>query len=227
MRKLLPFLLVLLLLSLLTAVASAHALSMPALPGNLAAAAAEEDEEAEEAEAGKEGESAEEDEAEEDSCAIEDEEDVQLCAEIAEEERESEEAEECVIEDATANLVPHPGNDTMALAIRYEAFAPAAAMVEVRLHGSTGRLRLGSDHAHLRRSGVYRKTFVLGEKKMDRALGAREFEVELQALDTPRYCRLDLTGAPRRAKRSLRAGAPGRSGDRGRTHGRSGRARLR
>jgi hypothetical protein len=220
MRKLLPILVVLLLLSLLTAAASAHALNVPGLPGDPVADLEDEAEE-------PETEEADEAEAEEDGCTIEDEEDVQLCAEIAAEERESEEAEECVIEDATAKLVPHPGTDTIELTIHYESFAPVAAVVEAQLRGPKGRLRLGADHTHLRRAGVYRKSFVLGEKKMDRALGAREFEVELRALNTPRYCRLELNGAPRRAKRSLRAGAPGRSGDRGRTHGRSGRARLR
>jgi hypothetical protein len=220
MRKLPPLLLVLLLVSLLTGAASAQALSLPGLPGESPPAAEDEPEE-------PETEESDEPEAGEDGCAIEDEEDVQLCTEIDAEERESEEAEECVIEDATAKLVPHPGNDTVELTIRYESFAPAAAVVEAQLRGSRGKLRLGADHTHLRRAGVYRKSFVLGEKKMNRALGAREFEVELRALNTPRYCRLDLTGAPRRAKRSLRAGAPGRSGDRGRTHGKSGRARLR
>jgi hypothetical protein len=219
MRKLLPLLLVLLLLSLLTAAASAHALSVPGLPADSPTA----EKEAEEPEADE----ADEAEAEEYGCTIEDEEDVQLCAEIAAEERESEEAEACVIEDASAKLVPHAGNDTIELTIHYEAFAPVAALVEARLRGSKGKLRLGADHTHLRRAGVYRKSFVLSEKKMDRALGAREFEVELRALNTPRYCRLELNGAPRRAKRSLRAGAPGRSGDQGPTRGKSGRDRPR
>jgi hypothetical protein len=220
MRKLLPLLLVLLLLSLLTAAASAHALSVPELPGDPPAAVEDEAEE-------PETEEADDPDTEEDGCTIEDEEDVQLCAEIAEEERESEEAEECVIEDATAKLVPRPSSDTVELTIHYESFAPVAAVVEAHLRGSKGKLRLGADHAHLRRAGVYRKSFVLGEKKMDRALTAREFEVELRAVNTPRYCRLELNGAPRRAKRSLRAGAPGRSGDRGRTPGKSAPARLR
>ena len=224
MRKLLPFLLVLLLLSLLTAAASAHALSLPVLPGDPAAATGEEDEETE---TDDEGETGEEGEAEEDGCVIEDEEDVQLCAEIAEEERELEEAEACVIEDATAKVAAHPGDSTVQLTIHYEALVPAAVAIGARLRGSQGRLHLGSRHAHFRRAGVYRDSFALGEKQMERALTAREFTIELKAVNTPRYCRLDLKGAPRPAKRSLRAGAPGRSGDRGRTHGKSGRGRLR
>jgi hypothetical protein len=211
MRKLL--LLPAALLLALFGAAPAQALTMPVDPVSIVAMP---DEEGDEADTGDEGEI----EGEEDGCAIEDEEDVQLCAEIAAEERESEEAEECVIEDATAKLVPHPGNDTVQLALRYEAFAPAAVAIEARLLGSKGKLRLGTGRAHLRRAGVYRKTFVLSEKEMGRALGARQFEVELQALNTPRYCRLDLNGAPRRAKRSLHAGAPGRSGGPARTRGR-------
>jgi hypothetical protein len=199
MRKLLlPLLLVILLLSLLTAAASAQALSVP----GLATISSEDPEEAEASDGAEETE--EGDEGEEEGCVIEDEEDVQLCAEIAKEERESEQAEECAIEDATAKLAPHPGNDTVGLAIRYQALTPVTVAIEARLRGSKGRLRLGADHAHLRRSGVYRKTFVLGERQMERALEAREFEVVLRALNAPRYCGLELNGAPRRAKRSLR-----------------------
>lgn len=210
-KLLLPLLLVLLLLSLLTAAASAQALSLPDLPGNPPGAANEESDEA-----GDESES----EDEEDGCASEDEEDVQLCAETAEEERESEEAEECVIGDATAKLAPHPGNNTVGLAIRYESFAPATVVVEARLRGAKGRLRLGAEHAHFRRAGVYRDNFLLNEREMERALAAREFTIELQALNTPRYCRLDLNGAPRRAKRSRPAGEPDRSGGRAPTRDR-------
>ena len=91
MRKLLPFLLVLL-VSPLTVAAPAHALSLPTLPGNLAAAATEEDEELEAGDEVEDGEEAET-EGEEAGCTVEDGEEAQLCAEIAEEERESEEAE--------------------------------------------------------------------------------------------------------------------------------------
>jgi hypothetical protein len=196
MRKL-ALLLALLLLSALVPAAAAQGLSLPAIPADLAAATSEE---GDEDEAGEEGELEVETEDEDGDCTIEDEEDAQLCAEIAAEERETEEAEECLIEDATAKLVPHPGSDTVDLAIHYESLAPAAVRVEAQLRGSKGRLRLGADRAHLRRAGVYRKSFVLSDKEMDRALGARQFEVELQAVNTPRYCRLDLNGAPRRPK---------------------------
>ncbi len=215
MRKLLPFLLVLLSLSLLT-VASAHALSLPGLPGESPAAAEDEAEEPE----GEEAEGPETEEGEldlEEACEAGDEDG---CEEL-------EGDEECVLEEATAKVAPHPGDDTVQLTVHYEAFAPAAVAIDARLHGSRGRLHLGSRHTRFRRAGVYRESFALGEKQMERALAAREFSVELKAVNTPRYCRLDLTGAPLRAKRSRRAGAPGRSGDRGRTRGKSARDRLR
>jgi hypothetical protein len=192
----------------------AQALSLPPLP----TAADEEGDEAETADESG-GEEDEEGEASDD-CVIEDEEDVQLCAEIAAEEREEAEAEECVLEDATARVSANPGNETVALVIRYQADAPASVAIDARLHGGKGSVRLGADHARFRRAGTFRNTFVLGEKRMQRVLAAREFEVELQAINTPRYCRLDLNGAPRRAKRSLRAGAPGRSGGPAPTRGR-------
>jgi len=216
MRK--PLLLLLLALLTLGAVAvPAQALSLPLPPVPLAAP----DEEADEPEAADESGPDEGEEAEaSDECVIEDEEDVELCAEIAAEEREEAEAEECVLEDATARVSANPGNDTVALTISYEADTPASIAIDARLRGSKGSVHLGADHARFRRAGTFRDTFLLGEKRMDRVLATREFDVELQAVGTPRYCRLDLNGALHRAKRSLRAGAPGRSGDRGPTRGR-------
>jgi hypothetical protein len=211
MRKL-PLLLILCLLSLFAVAAPAQALALPVVGGNPTEPADEETDEAEDGE--------DETEAEEDGCTIEDEEDVPLCAEIAEEERESEEAEECVLEDATAKLAALPGNQTVQLVIRYKALAPASVAIDARLRGPHGGLHLGAEHTHFRRGGVFRDNFVLGEKQMQRALAAREFTVTLQAVNTPRYCRFNLEGAPRRAKRPLHAGGRGRSGGRARTHGR-------
>jgi hypothetical protein len=210
------FLLPLLLASLVLAAAAgpAQALSLPLPPLPLAA-----EEEADAAEAGDES-VAEDDESEESGeCTIEDEEDVQLCAEIAAEEAEEARAEECVLEDATARVSANPGNGSVALIVRYEAGAPASVAVDARLTGGKGSVHLGADHARFRRAGTFRDTFVLGAKRMDRVLAAREFEVELQAVNTPRYCRLDLNGALHRAKRSLRSGGRDRSGGPGRTRG--------
>lgn len=213
MRKLLPCLLMAL-LALGAVAVPAQALSLPPLP--LVAP----DEEVDAAEAGDEA--GDETEAGEDSgeCTIEDEEDVQLCAEIAAEEREEAEAEKCVLENATAKVSANPGNGSVALVVRYEADAPSSVAIDARLRGNKGSVHLGADHARFRRSGTFRDTFVLGEKRMERVLAAREFELELQAVNTPRYCQIEVNGALHRAKRSLRAGARDRSGDPGRTRGR-------
>lgn len=213
MRKLLLPLLSSLLL-LCTVAVPAQALSLPLPLAPLAAP----DDEAGDAEA-DESAAEEDEEVNADNCTIEDEEDVQLCAEIAEEERLEAEAEECVVEDATAKVTANPGKGSVALSIRYRAYSPASVAIDARLRGGKGRVHLGADHARFRRSGTFRDTFVVGEKRMERVLAAREFEVELQAVNTPRYCRLELNGALPRAKRSLRADARDRSGDPGRTRG--------
>lgn len=192
MRKLLLPLLASLLLVCAVAV-PAQALSLPLPVTPLAA----EDEEA--------SDSAGEDEGEEfevsDDCVVENEEDAKFCAEIAEEERlETEEAEECVIADATAKVAALPGKDSVALSIRYRSYFPASVAIEARLRGGKGSVRLGASHTRFRRTGTFRDTFVLGEKRMERVLAAREFEVELQAVNTPRYCQFDLNGALRRPK---------------------------
>ena len=209
------FLLPLLLASLALAAAAgpAQALSLPLPPLPLVA-----EEEADAVEADESG--AEDEEGDESSeCTIEDEEDVQLCAEIAAEEAEEARAEECVLEDATGRVSANPGNDSVALILHYEADAPSAVSIDARLRGGKGSVHLGADRARFRTSGTFRDTFVLGEKRMERVLAAREFEVELQAAGTPRYCRLELNGALHRAKRSLRAGGRDRSGGPGRTRG--------
>jgi hypothetical protein len=212
MRRL-PLSLLLILLALFACSAPAHALTLPEVLGGPDEVAEEADESADD----EEDESEDEDGSEE--CVVEDEEDVALCAEIAEEEREEAEAERCVLEDATAKLSARPGNRTVQLIVRYEAYAPVSVAIDARLRGSRGGLHLGAEHTHFRRAGVFRDNFVLSEKQMERALAAREFTVELQAVNTPRYCRLDLNGAPRRAKRPHHAGGSGRSGGRGQTRG--------
>lgn len=213
MRKLvLPFLASLLLLSAVAVPAQALSLPLPLAP--LAASDDEAGESAAESEAGEDEEEVSSD------CVVEDEEDAQFCAEIAEEEKlEAEEAEECVIEDATAKVAANPASGTVALSVHYRAYFPASVAIDARLRGGKGSVHLGASHARFRRSGTFRDTFVLGEKRMERVLAAREFEVELQAVNTPRYCQMDLNGALRRAKRSLRADARDRSGDPGRTRG--------
>lgn len=215
MRKMLvPLFVVPLALGLLAGPAQALGLPLPPAP-----LVAPDEEEADDAEAGDETGTDESEEVTAENCTIEDEEDVQLCAEIAAEEREEAETAQCVVEDATAKVFANPGNGTVTLTIRYEAYSPTSVAIDASLRGGKGSVHLGAGHVRFRRAGIFRDTFVLGEKRMERALGAREFEVEVQAVNTPRYCELELSGALPRAKRSLRADGRDRSGAPGRTRG--------
>jgi hypothetical protein len=191
MRKL-PYLLVLLLLSLLllAAAASAHALTLPTAATQASPFAAPVEEETE---ADEEGE-AEDDEMEDESdeCTIEDEEDVQLCAEIAQEEKEEAEAERCVIEDADASFTAAPGAGEVRLRVHYRASEPTAVVVDASLRGNKGSLHLGSERVRFHRAGVYRYSFNLGSKQMAKAVAAKEFEVGLRAVGAPAECEMDL-----------------------------------
>ncbi|HET9677126.1 MAG TPA: hypothetical protein VFP21_06445 [Solirubrobacterales bacterium] len=193
LRKL-PFLLVLLLLSLmlLAAAASAHAraLSLPAPAAPLAALV--DDEESEDESEGEE-------EAEEaDVCESEDEEAEERCEE---ELLETEEAEECLLEDASASVVVGPGGEEVRLTVRYEVFEPAPVTVDASLRGAKGALHLGSDHTRFRHKGVYRDSFALGARQTAKALAAREFEVDLHAAGTPADCALSLSTRARHRAR--------------------------
>ena len=98
-----------------------------------------------------------------------------------------------MIEDATAVVAANPGNDTVRLTIHYRAFSPTAVAIDARLRGSKGGLHLGADRARFRRAGVFHDSFGLSEKEMVRALAAREFAIELHAVNTPASCRMQLT----------------------------------
>jgi hypothetical protein len=193
MRKL-SLLLVLLLLSVLLAAVSAQASFVPG--ASQAAPLAADDLEAEEDEA-EEGEGEGEESGE---CLIEDEEDVQLCAEIAAEEREEAAAEACVLEDARAAVIVNPGKRRLRLTVHYRASKPTTVNVAATLQGPKGAVHLGSDHARFRRTGVYRDTFELPEKQMKKALAASGFAVELNVVNAPAACAVELTGQSPRAK---------------------------
>lgn len=184
MRKL-PLLLVLLLVSLFAVAGPARALTVPPDPPVSAGEEAEEDEAGE-----TEGEEAEADESE---ACVADPEEGESCEEAEEAVEELAEAEECVIEDATANVAANPGNDTVRLTIHYKAFSPTAVAIDARLRGSKGGLHLGADRTRFRRAGVFHDSFGLGKREMVRALAAREFAIELHAVNTPAYCRMELT----------------------------------
>jgi len=195
MRKL-PLLLALLLLSVLLAAASAQAspLAVPTAAQPFAAIGDDEDE----AEGDEAGEEAEE-------CVIEDEEDVQLCAEIAQEAREEaeekEREEQCVLDSAKAAVTVNPGKRRLRLTVHYKTLKPVAVDVKASLQGSKGSVHLGTEHARFRRSGVYRDTFTLPEKQMKKVQVVREFSVELHVVNAPSACDVELTRASPRARR--------------------------
>ncbi|HEX5526970.1 MAG TPA: hypothetical protein VFX44_07195 [Solirubrobacterales bacterium] len=182
MRKT-ALLLLLLLVALLTAAGPAQALIVSVPSPALSVKAEEpEEEENEEGEAGpEEGEECEADPEEGEDCEE---------AEAAEEEAA---AEECVIEDATAKVAANPGNDTVRLTIHYRTFAPAAVAINSKLHGSKGSLHLGASHTRFRRAGVFHDSFGLSKREMAKAMAAREFAIDLHAVNTPGYCRTQLT----------------------------------
>lgn len=187
----LPLLLALLLLSALLGAAAAQASSLPAPLNSQPFVAADDEDEVEE------------DEAEEESegCVIEDEEDVQLCAEIAQEEREEAEEGQCALGSAKAAVTVNPGKRRLRLTVHYKTLKPATVNVEASLQGPKGAVHLGAEHTRFRRSGVYRETFTLPEKQMKKALAAREFSVELHVVNAPASCGLEVNGASPRARR--------------------------
>jgi hypothetical protein len=189
MRKL-CLLLVFTLLAVLAVSGPAQALTAPAAAVPALSAQAEEAEEE-----GAEG----EEENESEACGV-DAEEAEECEVEAEEEAA---AEECAIEDATAQVAADPGNDTVRLTIHYRAFAPAAVAIDSRLRGAKGGLHLGASHTRFRRAGVFHDSFGLSKKEMAKALAAREYEIDLHAVNTPGYCRMHLT-AHRGGTRKLR-----------------------
>jgi hypothetical protein len=195
MRKL-PLLLVLLLLSVLLAATSAQASPLPVLTPLQPFAAANEEDESEEDEEAEEGEA--------EDCVIEDEEDVQLCAEIAEEERESEEAERCVLESASASVDANR-NGRIHFTVRYSTYEPASFSLRYSSRGSKGALNLGSAKAKFGRAGAFHDVVRVDDRELTKVLAAREFQVELRAQKTPGSCRERLTVQRRGAGRTHRS----------------------
>jgi hypothetical protein len=201
MRKL-PLLLVLLLLSVFLAATTAQASLLPGGPPPAPAPLAEpeEEDEAEEDESDEEGEdAAEEAEIEREIC----EEDPELCEEEepGNGKGHGKKGDPCLLKSAKASLIANPGKRRLRLSVHYRTRKPATVSVEASLQGPKGAVRLGTEHARFRRSGVYRDTYALAEKQMKKALAANQFTVELHVVNTPPSCSIELTRASRRAKR--------------------------
>ena len=177
--------------------ANLQALPQPGLPLSAAedeAAEAESEEEDEDEEEHDEGE-------ESDACEIEDDEDVQLCAEIAQEERELAEAERCVLASASASVDADRNSGKVRLRVRYLTYGPASFSLRYSLRGAKGGLRLGSAKAQFGNSGVFHDVVRLNDRRMTKVLAAREFQIELRAQRAPGSCRERLTVQRRDASR--------------------------
>lgn len=171
------FLATIALIALLGLAKSAQALTAPAPSGSVAVAAV-----APPAEAEDEGETSEDDGSEEaGECEEEDEE--------CEEETDSPgPPEECLLSSASAAVSASVSHSKVRLAVRYTAFAAAVVDVDYRLRGSKGALTLDGDTKHFGKVGVFRATAIPSEAQMVKIAAAREFIVQLHAVNAPRYC---------------------------------------
>lgn len=176
------FLATLVLVFALAQAKSAHAFTLPA-PANALVTSFDDEGEAEA------------DDLFEDEEGWEYEEECEIVGEGEEEEELCEEAEsedgtppECLLSSAEATVSAVPARDTLRLSVRYTARTPAAVKVSYWLRGGKGPLRLGEDRPRFSRQGTFRSTERLSDPQMAKVLAARDFTVELQAVNTPRYC---------------------------------------
>jgi hypothetical protein len=171
------FLATLALVAILAMAKSAQALTVayPGGAGALAATTSPPDLEAEE-----EG---EEDEFEAEECEEGE-------GEACEEEGAGPEApSECVLGSAQATVFASPVQDKVRLVVRYTAVSPTVVAVDYGLHGSKGSLYLGQSRKRFSRAGTFRQTETLSEAQMAKVAGAKDFTVQLYAVDAPDYCR--------------------------------------
>jgi hypothetical protein len=175
------FLATLVLVFALAQAKSAHALTLPAPANSLLAAF---DEEIEDEEAEDEG---DDDWEYEEECEVvgEGEEEEEICEEV---EGEDGTPPECLLSSAEATVSAVPARDTLRLSVRYTARSPAAVKVEYWLRGSKGSLQLGEDRKRFNRQGTFRSAERLSDPQMTKVVAARNFTVELQAVNTPGYC---------------------------------------
>lgn len=100
-----------------------------------------------------------------------------------------------MLKDASATVAANPGSNTVRLTVRYKAYKSSAVAVDSRLRGNKGGLRLGTSRARFHQAGVFHESFGLSKKEMVKALAAREFAIDLQAVNTPASCALHLTAS--------------------------------
>jgi hypothetical protein len=145
---------------------------------------------------------AEEEEEEEElfeieECEIDDEE----CEAEVEDEEGAAAPDECLLTSADASVFASGSHDKLRLVVRYTAVEPTLVAVDWGLHGSKGSLYLGQSKQQFGRSGAFHQTETLSEAQMAKAAGAKDFTVQLYAVQAPRYCRhyLDRHLTARRA----------------------------
>lgn len=158
---------------------SAQALTLAETPSAIPSVLLPDPEEAEE-----EMEDEEDEGWEYEDCEVEEDEEEEC------EEEESEEVAppECLLNSAVASVSASPARDTVRLSVRYTARSVAAVRIGFRLRGGKGALRLGVDQERFKRAGVFRQTERLSEAQMKKVVAAKDFTVELAAVNTPGYC---------------------------------------
>lgn len=112
--------------------------------------------------------------------------------EAEEAEEESEESnpppEECNLYSTTARLVASDSNDSVRLAIRYEANEATNVKVEYWLKGGRGSFQLKSLRRHMSTRGTIQGSERLSTREMAKVRAARVFVVHLEVPGLPQYC---------------------------------------
>ena len=111
------------------------------------------------------------------------------CEEECEEGAAVEAPPECLLSSAQATVFASSAQDKVRLVVRYTAASPTTAVIDFGLHGSKGSLFLGESKKQLLEAGVIRQTVVLSEPQMDKATAAKDFTVQLYAVQAPHFCR--------------------------------------
>jgi hypothetical protein len=97
--------------------------------------------------------------------------------------------EECLLRTARARLFTYSAQNRVRLVIRYTAFSPADVVVDYRLLGGKGALRLGAAHERFAKKGLLRFNERLSDAETEKVRAARRFTVSMAMPDAPGYCR--------------------------------------
>lgn len=95
----------------------------------------------------------------------------------------------CVLSSAEATASLLPAHDQVQVTLRYTALATAVVSIRYSLRGAKGAVKMGSASHRFSRRGVFRETEKLSEAEMAKARAATEFDVRLDVVNSPQYCR--------------------------------------